>query len=78
MLTPSSLTYKNFLILGQTASPVDGSNAPVLNLPSGTYTFQQPDIDADFSFEVTSEGLVTYTPAHDSFFEWSGNQHPGC
>jgi hypothetical protein len=68
----SALTYKNFLILGQTATPVDGSTGAVLSLSPGTYTFQQPDIDSDFLFEITSEGFVTYTPAHDSFLSGRG------
>ncbi|QYO66772.1 hypothetical protein [Leptolyngbya sp. 7M] len=68
----SSLTYKNFLILGQTATPVDGSTGAVLTLLPGTYTFQQPDIDADFLFDITSEGLVNYTLAHDSFLSGRG------
>jgi hypothetical protein len=63
----SNLTYKRFSILSQNATLVERSTVAELSLPSGTYTFQQPGVAADLIFDVTPDGLVNYSVAHDSF-----------
>jgi hypothetical protein len=66
------LTYKKFLVLDQSATVFDGSAVDVLALASGTYNFRQPDIGADFTFEVTPDGFVNYSAANDSFLSGRG------
>ncbi|MEV0372460.1 hypothetical protein AB0I10_21940, partial [Streptomyces sp. NPDC050636] len=69
----SSLSSKQFLIPGQTATPVDGTTATSFSLAAGTYAFQ-PTGGAlgTVNFDVTEDGLVTYDPANDAFLSGRG------
>ena len=68
----SNLTYKKFLVLDQSSTTFDGSASEVLSLPSGTYTFRHPDIAAEFTFEVTPDGFINFSAAHDGFLSGRG------
>jgi len=68
----SNLTYKKFWVLDQSSTTFDGSASEVLSLPSGTYTFRHPDIAAEFTFEVTPDGFINFSAAHDGFLSGRG------
>jgi hypothetical protein len=66
----SHLTYTQFFIPGQFTTFVDGAEAPVIALPTGTYVFLQTSVT--FGFVVTTDGLIDYDKANDSFLEGRG------
>jgi hypothetical protein len=66
----SNLTYKNFLISGLSTELIDGSQAPTIQIEPGQYNFQQSP--ANFTFRVTSDGLVDYDDGNDVFLDGRG------
>jgi hypothetical protein len=68
----SLLTNTNFLIPGQTGW-INGATSPPLNLPAGIYHFQQVSgFFADFTFEVKTDGTVSYTDDYAAFLGGRG------
>ncbi|MGA5760693.1 hypothetical protein, partial [Nonomuraea bangladeshensis] len=66
VIDASRLTYKMFAITGHGAPLVDGSSAVTVSLAPGTYGIEQvPGRPATFQFQVTPDGFVEYSEAHD-------------
>jgi hypothetical protein len=67
------LSFPAFQIPGQTRF-LEGSEPHVLELPAGTYGFQQASAQiADFEFSVTPQGLIEYQPHCARFLEGQGS-----
>jgi len=71
-INTSALTFPFFLIPGQSDFQ-DGSLSPTIQLPAGTYSFQQASGSfADVQFEVTATGTLDYDPKYDTFLSGRG------
>jgi hypothetical protein len=72
IIDTSELTFPWFTIPGHTPF-LDGSTSPTVNLPAGTYSFQQySGYFADFQFRVTESGTVDYDTAFNDFLGGQG------
>ena len=69
----SNLTYTQFLIPELSSEPIDGANAPTIQLEPGEYSVQQVlGLPASFSFQITPDGLISYDTANDQFLSGRG------
>ena len=68
VINTAALSLPWFQIPGHT-NFMDGSTAPTVTLPAGTFSFQQyGGYYADFKFQVTSSGTIEYDAAFEGFF----------
>ena len=67
------LVYHDFIIPNITAAWTDASTVQTLSMPAGTYSFQVGSgYYCDFTFEVTSAGLIAYDPKYGTFLAGAG------
>ncbi len=67
------LVYRDFIVPGVTANWVDSRTVQSFTLAPGEYAFQiASGYYADFTFQVTSQGLIDFSSAYDSFLTGRG------